>query len=137
MDFSPLLFDAVLEFAASVSTRFAVVRFIAWWSIPISIALVDVGPRELLPRLKPKPVLHVTGENDTLVKFAWQQRMMDGLRKLNQCGPGQPWEGEQGCTLYPSKLGEPVVTFIHPGPHVFPANAPAIIVKFFKQNSQP
>ena len=84
-------------------------------------------------QLKPKPVLHVAGENDTLVKFAWQQRTMDWLRKLNQCGEGQPWEGEEGCTLYPSKLDAPVVTFIHPGPHTFPAAAPAIIVKFFKQ----
>ena len=91
----------------------------------------------LLPRIKPKPVLQVAGEKDTLVKFEWQQRTMEALRRLNQCGPGQPWEGEKGCTLYPSKLGKPVVTFIHPGPHVFPANAPAIIVKFFKEHSQP
>ena len=38
---------------------------------------------------------------------------------------------------YPSKLGTPVVTFIHPGPHQFPTAAPDIIVKFFKQHSQP
>jgi polyhydroxybutyrate depolymerase len=85
-------------------------------------------------QIKPKPVLHIAGENDTLVKFAWQQRTIDGLRKLNQCGAGQLWEGEKGCTLYPSKLDAPVVTFIHPGPHNFPAAAPAIIVKFFKQH---
>jgi len=91
----------------------------------------------LLPRLKPKPVLQVAGEKDTLVKFEWQQRTMAALRRLNQCGPGQPWEGEKGCTLYPSKLGQPVVTFIHPGAHTFPAAAPAIIVKFFKQNPKP
>ena len=88
-------------------------------------------------QLKPKPVLHVAGENDPLVKFAWQQQTMDGLRKLNQCGEGQPWEGEKDCTLYPSKLGAPVVTFIYPGTHQFPTAAPAIIVKFFKQHAQP
>lgn len=91
----------------------------------------------MLPQLKPKPVLHVAGENDTLVKFAWQQQTMDALRKLNQCGEGQPWEGEKGCTIYPSKLGTPVVTFIHPGAHQFLTNTPDIIVKFFKQHSQP
>ncbi len=91
----------------------------------------------LVPRLKPKPALQVAGEKDTLVKFEWQQRTMEALRRLNQCSPGQPWEGEKGCTLYPSKLGAPVVTFIHPGPHVFTASAPALIVKFFKQHSQP
>lgn len=90
-----------------------------------------------IPKLKPKPVLHVAGEKDALVKFAWQERMIDSLRRLNQCGDGQPWEREKGCTVYPSKLGAPVVTFIHPGTHQFPATAPAIIVKFFKQHSLP
>ena len=88
-------------------------------------------------RLKPKPVLLVAGEQDALVKFAWQQQMMDRLRKLNQCGEGQPWEDEKGCTLYSSKTGAPVVTFIHPGTHQYPPAAPAIIVKFFKQHALP
>lgn len=84
-------------------------------------------------QLKPKPVLHVAGEKDALVKFAWQQEMMERLRKRNQCGEGQPWESEKGCTLYRSKVEAPVVTYIHPGTHAFPEPAPAILVKFFKQ----
>lgn len=92
------------------------------------------APR-LLDQLKPKPVLHVAGENDPLVKFAWQQQTLNALRKINECGAGQPWAKD--CTLYESKLGAPVVTFIHPGTHQFPATAPAIIVKFFKQHAQP
>jgi len=96
----------------------------------------SAAPR-LLTRLKPKPVLHVAGENDPLVKFSWQKQTMDAVRKLNQCGEGQPWEGEKGCTIYPSKLDAPLVTFIHPGTHQFPAAAPALIVKFFKQRSLP
>jgi polyhydroxybutyrate depolymerase len=85
----------------------------------------------LLRSLKPKPVLHLAGKDDPLVKFAWQQQTMEALRKLNQCGEGQPWE--KSCTLYPSKIGAPVVTFIHPGGHGLPPNAPATIVKFFKE----
>ena len=96
----------------------------------------SAAPR-LLTRLKPKPVLHVAGENDPLVKFSWQKQTMDAVRKLNQCGEGQPWESEKGCTIYPSKLGAPLVTFIHPGTHQFPAAAPVVIVKFFKQRSLP
>ena len=42
-----------------------------------------------------------------------------------------------GCTIYESKLNAPVVTFIHPGTHAFPSEAPAIIVQFFKQQVQP
>jgi polyhydroxybutyrate depolymerase len=82
--------------------------------------------------LKPMPVLHVAGENDPLVKYAWQKATMDALRELNQCGPGQPWELDSNCTLYPSKLGTPVITAIHPGTHQYPAKAPEVIVKFFK-----
>jgi hypothetical protein len=34
--------------------------------------------------------------------------------------------------MYPSKLGTPVITAIHPGTHQYPAKAPEVIVKFFK-----
>jgi len=91
----------------------------------------------LLARLKPKPVLHVAGENDPLVKFTWQKQTMDALRKLNQCGEGQQWHDEKWCTLHPSRVGAPVITCVHPGAHQFPAEAPAIIVKFFKEQRKP
>lgn len=87
-----------------------------------------------LPPLQPKPVLHLAGENDSPVKFIWQQATMDRLRELNQCEPGQPWDGEPFCTWYPSKLGAPVVTYIHPGHHEFPAGAAATITKFFQRH---
>jgi polyhydroxybutyrate depolymerase len=85
----------------------------------------------------PKPVFHVAGENDPLVKFAWQKLMIDTLRKLNQCGEGKPWKNEKGCTIYESKVGAPVVAFIHPGTHKFPEEAPKLIVTFFKQHAKP
>jgi polyhydroxybutyrate depolymerase len=100
--------------------------------------LAAVAPCAAVARqkdLKPKPVLHVAGENDTLVRFAWQQRTMEELRKLNGCQDGKPW-GEH-CTLYPSKTGTPVVTYIHPGGHELPDNVPPVIVKFFQERAQP
>jgi polyhydroxybutyrate depolymerase len=72
--------------------------------------------------------------NDRLVRFAWQQRTIDELRKLNGCGEGKPW-GEHG-TLYPSKSGTPVVTYIHPGGHELPKNVPPVIVKFFQEHAR-
>ena len=91
--------------------------------------------RDFKPRLTPKPVLHVAGENDPLVRFEWQKRTIDELRKLNGCGDGKPW-GEH-CTLYPSKTGTPVVTYIHPGGHALPQDVPPVIVKFFKEHAKP
>jgi polyhydroxybutyrate depolymerase len=89
-----------------------------------------------LAALKPKPVLHLAGERDPLVKFEWQQRTMEALRKLNGCEEaGTSWD--KMCTLYASRSGTPVVTLIHPGAHNFPPEAPALFVKFFKQHSKP
>lgn len=85
-------------------------------------------------RLKPKPVMHLAGEKDALVKYEWQQRMMLVLRKRNGCGDeGQPFG--TFATRYASPKGPPVVTFIHPGGHEFHPDAPALIVKFFKEHS--
>jgi polyhydroxybutyrate depolymerase len=84
-------------------------------------------------QLKPKAVMHLAGESDPLVKFSWQQLMIETLRRVNGCdSSGVAWDKE--CTLYPSKGGTPVVTFIHPGGHEFDPAAPALIVKFFKEH---
>jgi polyhydroxybutyrate depolymerase len=63
-------------------------------------------------RLKPKPVLHIAGKNDPLVKFAWQEAMIGLLRKSN--GP------------------EPVETYLYDGGHAFPKEAPEKIAAFFR-----
>jgi polyhydroxybutyrate depolymerase len=86
-------------------------------------------------KLKPKPALHVAGEKDDLVRFEWQKRTMDAVRQLNGCGEGKPW-GEH-CTLYPSKTGTPLVTYIYPGGHQFPQDVPPLVVKFFKEHAKP
>lgn len=82
-------------------------------------------------RLTPKPVLHVAGEKDGLVKFAWQRRTLDVIRKINRCGDGgRPWG--TNATIYASSAGAPVVELIHPGGHELPPEAPSSIVHFFK-----
>jgi len=85
----------------------------------------------LFGQLKPKPLLHLAGEKDPLVRLAWQETTLDAVRKINQCGDGRPWADH--CTLYPSKIGDPVVAYIHPGFHELPPEAPVVIVKFFKE----
>lgn len=86
-------------------------------------------------KLTPKPVLHVAGENDPLVKYAWQKLAMDLVRRVNQCaGDGKP-SGEH-LTRYESTSGFPVVTYITDGKHEFPSGAPPAIVKFFREHSR-
>ncbi|HVV01491.1 MAG TPA: prolyl oligopeptidase family serine peptidase [Verrucomicrobiae bacterium] len=90
-----------------------------------------------LRRFKPKPVLHLAGDSDPLVKFDWQREMIDALRKLNHCTDGKPWDDEEGCTIYESPGGTPVVAAIHKGGHRFDAKEPELIIKFFKEHTLP
>ncbi len=83
--------------------------------------------------LKPKPAMHIAGRNDQLVRFAWQQQMIEVVRQVNGCAEsGTEWAKD--CTLYPSDRNAPLVTLIHNGTHKYPAEAPALIVKFFQQH---
>ena len=84
-------------------------------------------------KLPPKPALILGGQTDPLVKFAWQERTMDAVRKVNGCAAiGESWDKQ--CTLYPSERGMPLVTAIFPGGHRFNPAEPALIVKFFKEH---
>ena len=59
-------------------------------------------------------------------------------RTLNACETtGKTWakSGTLVGTLYPSKTGTPFVSVIYPGPHMLPAEAPALVVKFFKEQA--
>jgi polyhydroxybutyrate depolymerase len=90
---------------------------------------------ESLPKLKPKPIMHIAGEKDALVKFEWQERTIAAVRKINGCeSEGKSWDKD--CTIYSSKTGTPVIAYIHSGGHVVPPAAPALLVKFFKEASK-
>ncbi len=104
-------------------------------SIFAAVAPSGAVAADSIRSLKPKPVFHIAGESDPLVRFQWQRRMLDAVRQLNGCSSeGQPWG--KHAKLYPSPdRGAPVVEFIHPGGHVFPAEAAPLIVKFFKEHS--
>ena len=82
--------------------------------------------------LTPKPVLHLAGENDPLVKYEWQKLTIEALKTLNGTTAGKAWELDSNCTLFPSATGNPVITAIHPGGHEFHKGAPDLIIKFFK-----
>lgn len=88
---------------------------------------------DMLPALKPKPVLFVCGEKDQRVKYEWMRTTMDAVRKLNGCAAeGSQWQDQ--CKLFPSASGTPIVEFIHPGGHEYPKGANAAIARFFKEH---
>lgn len=79
----------------------------------------------------PRPAFILASPKDQIVPFAWQQRSIDAILKLNQCDTKpEKWQGV--CSRYPSKTANPVITYIHDGGHMPPADAPALITQFFK-----
>ncbi len=73
---------------------------------------------------------------DPLVKFAWQEKMIAHVLKLNGCGPFRP--DTLGLTEYPSKAGHDVTVYLHDGGHRYPSDAaPELIVKFFQEHAKP
>lgn len=89
-----------------------------------------------LPKLKqhPKPMLAIAGRNDPLVKFEWQERMIQVLLRANGCTPSPL---KNGLTDHPSRTQTPVRTLIHPNGHALPPEAPAEIAKFFQSLPTP
>lgn len=86
-------------------------------------------------QLKPKPMIHVAGKADPLVKFDFQEKMINFVKKLDQCEEsGKDWDkaGNLVGTEYVGKTGNNVVTLIHPDDHTFHKEAPKLITKFFK-----
>ena len=78
-------------------------------------------------------MLHVAGKKDALVKFEWQQKMIDAVLSINRCDRDGKRDGEV-MTRYESKVDTPVVTYLYDGGHGYPRGAQEI-VEFFK--SQP
>jgi len=85
--------------------------------------------------LKPMPVFHVTGKTDAIVSYAGQTRTVDSVRRINRCeDAGKKWATD--CTEYASASGAPVVWMVHDGGHQYSAEAPALIVRFFKDHAR-
>jgi polyhydroxybutyrate depolymerase len=96
----------------------------------------SAGGSRSIRLLKPRPAFHLAGEADELVRIEGQRRVIEAVKRINGCeADGKEWA--PGCLLYPSAGGTPLVTFIHPGGHAFPREAPELIVRFFKEHRRP
>jgi polyhydroxybutyrate depolymerase len=83
---------------------------------------------------KPKPVMHIMGEKDQLVSFTAQKRAVDAVIKMNGAAKvAKQWHDVKYASEHSSPSGTPVVTYIHPGDHTYPVDAPPAIVRFFKE----
>ncbi|WP_205940817.1 alpha/beta hydrolase family esterase [Pedobacter paludis] len=81
--------------------------------------------------LKPKPAMHIMGEQDPLVKPAWQKAMCNRILKIDGC-TDITHAYAPNATFYPSTTNTPVVLYVHPGGHFYPPEANEVVIKFFK-----
>jgi polyhydroxybutyrate depolymerase len=118
----------------------AAFSYVLWQARPDVLAAVGSVAGSLTVKardLKPLPVIHVAGENDPLVRFAWQKATFAAVRRFNGCiEEGKPYakEGALEATLFTSTKGAPLVTAIHQGGHEYPKGSSELIVRFFKEN---
>ena len=118
----------------------AAFSYVLWQARPDVLAAVGSVAGSLTVKardLKPLPVIHVAGENDPLVRFAWQKATFAAVRRFNGCtDEGKPYakEGVLEATLFASTKGAPLVTAIHQGGHEYPKGSSELITRFFKEN---
>jgi dienelactone hydrolase len=94
------------------------------------------APKKLIDTFKPKPLLQIVGKNDDLQPVSAEKKTALAVAKLNECGEGQPWGNNPNCTIYPSKIGTPVVFMIHGGGHEIPKEAGVRIVEFLQKETR-
>ena len=121
----------------------AAFSYLLWQARPDVVAAIGSVAGSLRADAKiasPMPVIHVAGEKDPLVKFAWQQMTFAAVKRFNACAEeGKPWakEGVLDATIFTSTKGAPLVTAIHGGGHEYAKGSTELIVRFFKENPKP
>jgi polyhydroxybutyrate depolymerase len=116
----------------------AAFTYLLWGARPGIFAAIapSAGAYRPIYAGKPIPVIQFAAENDQIVPFRAQQFALQHTRRTNGCAEqGTTWNDNKNATLYPSENGTPLVAYIHKGGHAYPAEAPALIVRFFKEHT--
>lgn len=144
-----MFFDAVLETLRSkfpinehriYATGFSnggTFTYLLWGARGKTFAAFAPVAGQIFPAVhltEPRPILHTAGTQDLLVPFEDQLKSIGMAREVNGVSEKGKSCGED-CTIYPSTKGAPVMTYIHPGGHVYPAGASSMIVKFFRSHT--
>lgn len=84
---------------------------------------------------KPMNILHITGDKDPTVDPKSQEETVQRMRQVNQCFE-EPKEWTTGAKKWDSPSGKSVIHYVYSGTHKYPAEAPELAVKFFKELMQ-
>ena len=110
--------------------------YLLWAERPGVFAAYAPVAARLRPSVRPSqaaPVFHVAGERDRVVSFEDQEAAIAVAIKVN--GVDETTSCGAGCTVYGAGTAAPVMTWIHPGAHVYPRETTRRIVSFFREQS--
>ena len=117
--------------------------YLLWAERPGVFAAYAPVAARLRPSVRPteaRPVLHVGGERDRVVRFADQQAAIAIALEVNDVDNGNrvaaPTSCGAGCTLHGAETAAPVMTWIHGGAHIYPRGTSQRIASFFRQHSR-
>ncbi len=111
--------------------------YLLWAERPEVFAAYAPVAARLRPSVRPteaRPVFHVAGARDLVVRFSDQEAAIataievNGVDATSDCGAG--------CTVYGADTAAPVMTWIHAGAHVYPRGTSERIVSFFRGHSR-
>ena len=102
-----------------------------------AFGIVAGSAEEIQNATRPRPILIIHGSKDESVKLESALKARDFIRCLNGCGDETtPWD--TGYLSYePCATGQPVIWHQHPEGHIWPQDASAHIVRFFKEQTRP
>ena len=111
--------------------------YLLWAERPGVFAAYAPVAARLRPSVRPsqpRPVFHVAGERDRVVRFSDQEAAVAVALEVNDVAESTPCG--VGCTLYGAGTAAPVMTWIHPGAHTYPRVTSERIVSFFRARSR-
>ena len=112
--------------------------YLLWAERPGVFAAYAPVAARLRPSVRPaqpKPLFHVAGDRDQVVRFADQEAAIEVAIEVNGVRATTTGCGD-GCTVYGPGTPAPVMTWIHAGAHVYPRGTSERIVSFFREHSR-
>jgi polyhydroxybutyrate depolymerase len=83
---------------------------------------------------QPRPLFHVAGMRDPQIRFTDQRQAFETAIRVNGvAGKNAPCGDE--CTIYGAAGAAPVMTWVHPGGHMYPDSTSERIARFFREHT--
>ncbi len=108
--------------------------YLLWAERPQVFAAFAPVATRMRPAVTPtvaKPIFHIAGVEDPLVDIDGQQKAVDRAKQINGL-TGKRNSCGGGCEIYGRDTDTPVMFWVHAGGHVYPADTPTLIARFFR-----